>query len=84
MVATGCGRLDWRRLDSYAPAPVPGRPPPRDLARAVRPEVRSWTEDVVDHRYDPRTKLLAAIYGEPQRAGEWALACDSPGVETRR
>jgi hypothetical protein len=25
----------------------------------------AWTEDIVDHRYDPRTKLLAASYGEP-------------------
>jgi hypothetical protein len=41
------------------------------LARAVFPEIRGWTEQIVDHRYDPRTKLLAAIYGEPQRAAEW-------------
>jgi hypothetical protein len=41
------------------------------LARAVFPEIRSWTEQIVDHRYDPRTKLLAAIYGEPQRAAQW-------------
>jgi hypothetical protein len=37
------------------------------LARPVFPEIRPWTEDIVDARYDPRTKLLAAIYGEPQR-----------------
>jgi hypothetical protein len=41
------------------------------LARAVLPEVRSWTEDIVDARYDPRTKLLAAIHGEPQRHAQW-------------
>jgi hypothetical protein len=41
------------------------------LARAAFPEIRGWTEQIVDHRYDPRTKLLAAIYGEPQRAAEW-------------
>ena len=42
------------------------------LARAVFPEIRSWTEHIVDHRYDPRTKLLAAIHGEPQRRAEWS------------
>ena len=41
------------------------------LARAAFPEVRDWTEQIVDHRYDPRTKLLAAIYGEPQRRADW-------------
>ena len=41
------------------------------LARPVFPEVRPWTEDIVDARYDPRTKLLAAIYGEPQRRAQW-------------
>ena len=41
------------------------------LARAAFPEVRAWTEDIVDPRYDPRTKLLAAVYGEPQRRGGW-------------
>ena len=44
------------------------------LARAAFPEIRGWTEQIVDHRCDPRTKLLAAIYGEPQRRGEWAPA----------
>ncbi len=42
------------------------------LARAVFPEIRPWTEDIVDARYDPRTKLLAAIYGEPQRRAQWS------------
>lgn len=37
------------------------------LARPAFPEIWEWTEDIVDARYDPRTKLLAAIYGEPQR-----------------
>jgi Alginate lyase len=41
------------------------------LARAVFPEIRGWTEPIVDHRYDPRTKLLTAIHGEPQRQAEW-------------
>jgi hypothetical protein len=41
------------------------------LARAAFPEVRPWTEQIVDPSYDPRTKLLAAIYGEPQRRAEW-------------
>ena len=41
------------------------------LARASFPEVRPWTEQIVDHRYDPRTKLLAAIHGEPQRRAQW-------------
>lgn len=41
------------------------------LARATFPEVRGWTEQIVDHKYDPRTKLLAAIHGEPQRRAEW-------------
>jgi hypothetical protein len=51
--------------------PVHGRVVLR-LARAIFPEIRSWTEEIVDHRYDPRTKLLAAIYGEPHRLAEWA------------
>lgn len=41
------------------------------LARAVFPEIRPWTEDIVDHRYDPRTKLLAAIHGEPRCQSGW-------------
>jgi len=41
------------------------------LARPGFPEVRAWTEDIVDAHYDPRTKLLAAIYGEPQRRAQW-------------
>jgi hypothetical protein len=41
------------------------------LARAAFPEIRAWTEQIVDHRYDPRTKLLAAIHGEPQRQAGW-------------
>jgi hypothetical protein len=41
------------------------------LARVSFPEVRPWTEQIVDPSYDPRTKLLAAIYGEPQRRAEW-------------
>lgn len=40
------------------------------LARPVFPEIRPWTEDIVDARYDPPTKLLAAIYGEPQRRAQ--------------
>jgi hypothetical protein len=50
--------------------PVRGRVLLR-LARPAFPEVRPWTDDIVDARYDPRTKLLAAIYGEPQRRAEW-------------
>ncbi len=42
------------------------------LARAAFPEIRAWTEQIVDHRYDPRTKLLAAIHGEPQHRAEWS------------
>jgi hypothetical protein len=42
------------------------------LARTAFPEIRGWTEQIVDQRYDPRTKLLAAIYGEPQRRAGWA------------
>jgi hypothetical protein len=49
------------------------------LARAAFPEVRPWTEQIVDHRYDPRTKLLAAIYGEPQRRAEWVQPGACPG-----
>jgi hypothetical protein len=41
------------------------------LARAAFPEIRGWTEQIVDPAYDPRTKLLAAIYGEPQRRAGW-------------
>ena len=41
------------------------------LARAVFPQVRGWTEEIVDAAYDPRTKLLAAIHGEPQRRAAW-------------
>ncbi len=41
------------------------------LARPAFPEVRPWTDGIVAARYDPRTKLLAAIYGEPQRRAEW-------------
>jgi hypothetical protein len=41
------------------------------LARPVFPEIRTWTEEIVDARYGPRTKLLAAIYGEPQRRAQW-------------
>jgi hypothetical protein len=41
------------------------------LARAAFPQIRAWTEDIVGPAYDPRTKLLAAIYGEPQRRGGW-------------
>jgi len=42
------------------------------LARPVFPEIRPWTDDIVDARYDPRTKLLASIHGEPQRRAEWS------------
>jgi hypothetical protein len=41
------------------------------LARAAFPQVRAWTEDIVDPAYDPRTKLLAAVHGEPQRRDGW-------------
>lgn len=41
------------------------------LARSVFPEIRPWTEGIVDTSYDPRSKLLAAIYGEPQRSAQW-------------
>ncbi len=41
------------------------------LARAAFPQVRGWTEEIVDAAYDPRTKLLAAIHGEPQRRAAW-------------
>jgi hypothetical protein len=41
------------------------------LARAAFPEIRGWTEQIVNQAYDPRTKLLAAIYGEPQRRSGW-------------
>lgn len=36
------------------------------LARAAFGGVREWTEQIVDAAYDPRTKLLAAIHGEPR------------------
>lgn len=42
------------------------------LARATFPEIRGWTEALVDAGCDPRTKLLAAIYGEPQRQLGWS------------
>ena len=35
------------------------------LARLIFPELRPWTEDVVDGRYDERISLLAAAFGEP-------------------
>jgi len=41
------------------------------LARAAFPQVRAWTEDIVGPACDPRTKLLAAVYGEPQRREGW-------------
>ncbi len=41
------------------------------LARATFPEIRVWTEALVDAAYDLRTKLLAAIYGEPERKLGW-------------
>jgi hypothetical protein len=41
------------------------------LARPAFPEVRLWTDHIVDARYDPRIKLLAAIYDEAQRRAEW-------------
>jgi hypothetical protein len=41
------------------------------LARPVFPEIRTWTQDIVDARFDPRTKLLAAIHGEPRRRAQW-------------
>jgi hypothetical protein len=41
------------------------------LARAAFPEVRPWTEHVVDSSYDPRVKLLAAVHGEPRSRAEW-------------
>jgi hypothetical protein len=42
------------------------------LARAAFPQVRDWTEDIVGPAYDPRTKLLAAVHGEPRRRDGWA------------
>ena len=69
--------FDIERRDDGNPAfrdalwdPAHGRVVLR-LARAAFPEIRGWTEQIVDHRYDPRTKLLAAIHGEPQRRAEW-------------
>jgi len=41
------------------------------FARPVFPEIREWTDGIVDGRYDPRTKLVAAIYGEPKRQAQW-------------
>jgi hypothetical protein len=41
------------------------------LARPAFPQIRGWTEDIADARYDPRSKLLAAIYGEPRRRAQW-------------
>jgi hypothetical protein len=70
--------FDRERRDAGNPAfrdapwePARGRVLLR-LARAAFPEVRTWTEDIIDPAYDPRTKLLAAIYGEPQRRAGWA------------
>jgi hypothetical protein len=69
--------IDLARRDAGYPAfqPVPWDPARGRvllrLARPAFPQVRPWTEDIVDARYDPRTKLLAAIYGEPQRRAEW-------------
>jgi hypothetical protein len=69
--------IDLARRDAGYPAfqPVPWDPARGRvllrLARPAFPEVRPWTDDIVDARYDPRTKLLAAIYGEPQRRAEW-------------
>jgi hypothetical protein len=64
-------RDDGNPAFQYAPwEPAHGRVLLR-LARPVFPEVRSWTEDIVDARYPPRVKLLAAIYGEPQRRAQW-------------
>jgi hypothetical protein len=40
------------------------------LARPIFPDIQSWTDDIVDARYDPRTKALAATNGEPQRRAE--------------
>ena len=41
------------------------------LARASFPEIRGWTDQLVDASYDPRPKLMAAIFGEPLREQEW-------------
>ena len=69
--------FDRERRDSGNPAfrdapwdPVRGRVVLR-LGRAAFPDVRGWTEQVVDGRYDPRVKLLAAIHGEPRRRAGW-------------
>jgi hypothetical protein len=51
------------------------------LARASLPGVRPWTEQIVDPAYDPRTKLLAAIHGEPQRRAEWPQPGPDPGPD---
>lgn len=41
------------------------------LARTAFPDIRPWTQNVVDAHYDPSVRLLAAIFGEPeQSAGE--------------
>ena len=42
------------------------------LARVAFPDVRAWTEQIVDAAYDPRTKLLAAIHGEPRCRAAWS------------
>jgi hypothetical protein len=42
------------------------------LARPAFPQIRPWSQDIVDARYEPRTKLLAAIHGEPLRRAEWS------------
>jgi hypothetical protein len=35
------------------------------LARPAFPDIQVWTANVVDERYDPSVKLLAAVYGDP-------------------
>jgi hypothetical protein len=69
--------FDTERRDAGNPAfrdapwdPARGRVLLR-LARAGFPDIRGWTERIVDAGYDPRVKLLAAIYGEPQRRAGW-------------
>jgi hypothetical protein len=34
------------------------------IGRALIPAVKAWSQTVVDENYDPRIKLLAAIYGD--------------------
>ena len=64
-------RDDGNPVFQHAPwDPARGRVVLR-LARPAFPEIRSWTEDIVDARYDPPTKLLAAIYGEPRQRAQW-------------